>query len=67
MDLGPYYRTLAASDRLHILVEELRWRGPTREILWELTTLAEDLEIAEGCSILASGSPRHECAPRQPR
>lgn len=35
MDLGPYYATLAASDRLRILVEELRWPGPTREILTE--------------------------------
>ena len=34
--LGPYYPTLAASDRLRILVEELRWSGPTLEILREL-------------------------------
>jgi hypothetical protein len=39
MDLGPYYATLAASDRLRVLVEELRRRGPTREILRELGCL----------------------------
>ena len=48
MDLGPYYPTLAASDRLRILVEELRWEGPTREILSEVAYLAEELESAEG-------------------
>jgi hypothetical protein len=47
MDLGPYYRILAASDRLRILVEELRYLGPKREILKELRRLAEDLEEAE--------------------
>jgi hypothetical protein len=43
MDLGPYYPTLAASDRLRILVEELR-SGHSREILRELACLAEGLE-----------------------
>lgn len=39
MDLGPYYETLAASDRLRILVEELRWPGPTRETSPSRTTV----------------------------
>ena len=47
MDLGPYYRTLTASDRLRVLVEELRWSGLTREILRELACLAEELEETE--------------------
>jgi hypothetical protein len=47
MDLGPYYRILAPSDRLRIVVVELRWLGPTREILGELMCLAEELEEAE--------------------
>ena len=47
MNLGPYYPTLTASDRLRILVEELRWEGLTREILRELGRLAEELEEAE--------------------
>ena len=47
MNLGPYYANLAASDRLRVLVEELRWSGPTREILGELGCLAESLEEAE--------------------
>ena len=49
MDLGPYYATLTASDRLRVLVEELRWSGPTREILRELGCLGEELEEAEQC------------------
>ena len=28
MELGPHCATLAASDRLRVLVEELRWSGP---------------------------------------
>jgi hypothetical protein len=55
--LAPHYTTLAASDRLRVLVEELHWEGPTREILRELELLADDLEMAEGCGILMSGSP----------
>ncbi len=47
MDLGPYYATLPPSDRVRVLVEELRWSGPTREILREFDSLAEDLEEAE--------------------
>ena len=50
MDLGPYYSTLAASDRLRILVEELRRLGSTREILRELGCLAEELEEVERSS-----------------
>ena len=48
MNLGPYYPTLAASDRLRILVQELCYCGPTREVLRELRCLAEELEEAEG-------------------
>ena len=57
MNLDPFYGTLAPSDRLRILVEELRWVGPTREILRELNTLAENLEEAERCGILKSSPP----------
>jgi hypothetical protein len=52
MDLGPYYRTLAASDRLRVLVEELRWVGPTREILSEPACFTDELEEAEQHDIL---------------
>ena len=45
MDLGPYYPDLTASDRLRVLVEELRWEGPTKEILRELGCFAEELEV----------------------
>jgi hypothetical protein len=60
MDLGPYYATLAASDRLRILVEELRWEGPTPEILRELGCFAEELEEAEEdhCRILGARHTR---------
>ena len=48
MELGSYYATLAASDRLRILVEELRRLGSTREILRGMACVAEELEEAEG-------------------